>query len=282
MPGCDQISQGALYDCQNPLQGGAKARLILINLDDYGAATTNSNDVITALTLQANKAAYVFEGFKNSLVKSEEMVNPDSKQSVFKHKIDFAVYDISQAQKNNLQRMALGRFIAITENTQKGANTFEVYGLNSGLIMSPGVLRASNANNGTFRISLMSPEGEEEVKLPQTFFNTDYATTLAAINGLTFSPTITSVSPGTVAPAGGTAVTITGTNFFGGVGVNQVSTVFWVRQDQSGTRIQQASFTVVSNTSITLNSVALTAGSYKIEVNTSRGTVLSLAMITAS
>jgi hypothetical protein len=280
MPGCDQITLGALYDCQNPLQGGAKAKLVLINLDDFGSVTVNANDIITNFTLLTNRAGYLFEGFKNSLVKSEEMVNPDSKQSVFRHKIDFTVFDISQVQKNNLQRMALGRFIAITENTQKGANTFEVYGLNSGLVMAPGVLRASNANNGAFKITLQSAEGEEEVKLPQTLFSTDYTTTLNLVTGLTFPPSITTLSVTTILVAGGTAVTVTGTNFFGGVGVNQVTSVVWVNQT-TGARVNQASFTVASNTSITLTSVAVAAGPYKLEVTTTRGVALSTAIVTA-
>lgn len=281
MPGCDQITIGALYDCQNPLQGGAKSRLILINQDDLGSVTVNSSDVITAITLSTNKVAYIFEGFKNSLVKSEEMINPESKQSVYRHKVDFTVFDISQVQKNNLQRMALGRFIAIAENTQKGSNSFEVYGLNSGLVMAPGVVRASNANNGAFKLSLQSSEGEEEVKLPQTFLATDYSTSLTAVNNLLAFPTITTLSVSSVAAAGGTAVTVTGTNFFGGVGVNQVTSVVWVNQ-ATGARVNQATFTVVSNLSITLTSVALTAGPYKLEVNTTRGVAQSIAIVTAS
>lgn len=281
MPGCDQITIGAIYDCQNPLQGGAKSRLILVNLDDIASVTYNSTDVITAITLSTNKVAYLFEGFKNSLVKSEEMINPESKQSVFRHKIDFTVFDISQAQKNNLQRMALGRFVAIVENTQRGSNSFEVYGVNAGLVMAPGVVRASNANNGAFKLSLQSAEGEEEIKLPQTFLSTDYSTTLTAVNNLLAFPTITTLSVSSVAVAGGTAVTVTGTNFFGGVGVNQVTSVVWVNQ-ATGARVNQGTFTVASNTSITLTSVALTAGPYKLEVNTTRGVAQSLAIVTAS
>lgn len=280
MPGCDQITIGSGYDCQNPLQGGAKAKLILINLDDFGTVTTNASDIITAITLQANKAAYLFEGFKNSLVKSEEMVTPDSKQSVFRHKIDFTIYDISQAQKNNLQRMALGRFIAITENTQKGANTFEVCGLNSGLIMAPGALRASNANNGAFKVTLQSAEGEEEVKLPQTIFITDYATTLSTVTGLTFPPGIASFNVSSIAVGGGTFVTVTGTNYFGGVGSNQVLSVVWVNQT-TGARVTQTGVTVVLNTSLSFSSVAVASGSYKLELTTTRGAVLSTQVITA-
>ncbi len=277
--GCDQISIGAGYDCQTPLQGGAKAKLILLNLDDLGTVTASGTDIITGFTLLSNKAAYLFEGYRNSLVKSEELVIPDSSQALFRHKLEFAIFDISQAQKNNIQRMALGRFIAICENTQKGANSFEVFGLNSGLTLAPGVLRASNANNGAFKLTLQSAEGEEEVKLPQTIFITDYTTSAALVTGLTFQPTITSLNVSTILVAGGTAVTITGTNYFGGVGVNQVLSVTWVNQ-VTFARVNQTGLTV-GNTTISFTSVAVATGSYKVEVLTTRGVVQSTAIITA-
>lgn len=280
MPGCDQIKIGSSYDCQTPLQGGAKSRVILMNLDDIAGFTVDSNDVITAVTLQSLAAAYIFEGFRNSTVKSEELVAPATGQPVYRHKIEFTVFDISQLQKNNIQRMALGRLVAIVENTQKGANSFEVFGLNSGLTLLAGALRASNANNGAFRLTLQSPEGEEEVKLPQSFFATDYATSLAAVNALTFQPGITTLSVSTILVAGGTAVTVTGTNFFGGAGVNQVLTVKWVNQ-VTGSKVVQAAYTVASNTSITMTSTAVAAGSYKLEIVTTRGLALSTAIITA-
>lgn len=278
MPGCDQITIGSSYDCASPLQGGAKARLILINLDDLSSYTPGANNVISAIALLSNKAAYIFEGYRNSLVKSDELVVPQSGQSVYRHKIEFTVFDISQAQKNNIQRMALGRVIAICENTAKNANAFEVYGLGAGLTIVAGVLRASNANNGGYRLTLQSVEGEEEVMLPQTFFNTDYPTSRTAVDALTFQPTISSVT-GNILVAGGTAVTIAGTNFFGGVGSTQVLSLTWVNQT-TGARVNQTGLTV-TNIQITCTSVAVAAGIYKAEVLTTRGVVLATTLTSA-
>lgn len=280
MPGCDQITIGAAYDCAAPLQGGAKSKLILINLDDLSSYTPGANNIVSALALVTNKAALIFEGYRNSLIKSDELVVPDSGQAVYRHKIEFTVFDISQAQKNNIQRMALGRVIAICENTAKNANSFEIYGLGAGLGVVAGVLRASNTNNNAFRLTLQSFEGEEEVMLPQTFFITDYATTRTAIDALTFTPTVT-VNTTPILAAGGTAVTITGTNFHGGVGVSQVLSVTWVNQ-VTGARVNQTTFTVASNTSITCTSVAVAAGTYKCEVLTTRGVATNVQLTATS
>lgn len=276
---CDSISISGLYDCNSLPQGGAKARLILINFEELGSVVFNSNDVITNITMATNRCAYLFEGARDSLVKSEELIVPDSKISVFRHKIDFRVYDITQLQKNNLQNMSRGKYIAITENTQKNAQSFEIHGLNAGLVLAPGSLRASNANNGIWTLSLQSAEGQEEIKLPQTIFATDWATTSTLVTGLTFPPTITNLSVTNILVAGGTTVTVTGTNYFGGVGSGQIIGSAWINQ-VTGARVTQP-LSSATNTTINFTSAAVAAGFYRFEVTTTRGVATSTAVISA-
>lgn len=73
------------------------------------------------------------------------------------------------------------------------------------------------------------------------------------------TPTISSVFPATGAAAGGTAVTITGTNFAPGATVTLEGTAF-------------TSIVVVSPTKITAVSPAKTAGAYDVVVGTTGGT----------
>lgn len=282
MPGCDQITIGALYDCQNPPTGGARPRVVLVNRDDLGSVTANVTDIITAIALNSNAAAYVFEGYRGSVEFSEELVQPSAGQALFKHKINMAIFDFSQAQKNNIQRLCNGRVLAFIERTQKGSNSFVLAGIGSGLVVAPGVLSSTKTDAGIYKLTLQSPEGEEEAKLGQNVFITDYATTLSTLNGLTFAPTITSLSVTAIASAGGTAVTVTGTNFFGGVGVNQVVSATWVSTD--GTlRVNQTGLSGITNTNITIaSSVAVTAGrSWRLEVLTTRGVIQSTAIVTS-
>lgn len=280
MPGCDQITIGALYDCQNPPTGGARPRVILVNRDDLGSVTANANDIITAIALNANAAAYVFEGYRGSVGFSEELVQPSAGQALFRHKVMMSIFDFSQVQKTNIQRLCNGRVLAFIERTQKGANSFMLAGLGSGLIVAPGELSNTKTDAGTYKITLQSPEGEEEAKLAQNILVTDYATTLTTLNGLTFAPTISSLNVTTIASAGGTDVTATGTNFFGGVGVNQVVSVTWVNQ-LTGARVNQTGLTV-ANTTVSFTSVAVTAAqSWKLEILTTRGVVLSTAIVTS-
>jgi len=272
--GCGTITIGSINDCDNPLKSGTQSTMYLANYDDLVSVTLSPStpNLITALTFVSSTVMYVFEGFKQDVKPTQEVIAPSNGSNQLKHALGFIIYQISQLQKNNIQRIAKGNFIAIVENKGKDANSFEVYGLGSGLQIVPGVVRDTYANGGGYIISLATLEGEFEPKLPQTLFSTDYATTLALVKGYAALPTITNISDLALQVAGGDSETITGTGFYGGTGSSAVTLVQWVNQ-VTGALVTQTSVTVASNTSITFTSVALTAGSYKLRITTTRGVV---------
>ena len=269
---CVNITTGSRPDCNNPLKTGTQPRLFLMNYDDLLSVTTSTStpNLLTALTFATNTVSYLFEGYKQDVKPTQEVIAPSNGQNQFKHNLNFLVYEISQLQKNNLQRLAKGRFIAIVENKGKDANAFEVYGLNSGLELVPGVVRDPLANGGGYLISLATMENEFEPLLPQTLFDTDYATTKALVEEYAGLPTVTTISDLALQVAGGDSETITGTNFYGNTGASAVLSVEWVNQT-TGAKTTQTGVTVASDTSITFTSVALVAGAYRLRVTTTRG-----------
>ncbi len=272
---CGSLLTSLQLDCTNIIQGGVggDSRLVLIRKKDITATTLDTLGRVTAFTLAAGTTAYSFDGIKQSLKPRYEMVQSPSGQSVYRHQADFFYFDYSQTHKNNIQRMGSGRYVAIFQNAKEDTSAFEVLGLDVGLEMTA-ALRAPQENGGAFSITLASPENEFESKLPATFLSTDFAGSLTAINTLLALPTITTFSPSAAAAGGGTAITITGTNFFGG-GVN--SAVLSVRyiNNSTGAEVNQTSFTVASTTSITLSTVAMAAGNYDIQITTTKGVVRS-------
>lgn len=281
--GCGTITIGSINDCDNPLKSGTQPVMYLANYDDLVSVTLSSStpNLITALTFVSGAVLYMFEGFKQDTKPSQEVIAPSNGANQFKHSVNWIIYQISQLQKNNIQRIAKGNFIAIVENLGKDANSFEVYGLGVGMQIVPGVVRDSYANGGGYILSLATLENQFEPKLPQTLFSTDYATTLALVKGYAALPTITTVSDIALQVAGGDAETITGTGFYGGGGSSAVTRIEWVNQ-VTGALVNQPTFTVASNTSITFTSVAITAGAYKLRITTSRGVVESAQTAIAS
>lgn len=184
MANCGLIAAGASYDCENPLQGGVSSKLRLLNLSEITGVTEDvtTDNLLTDITIASGgKAAWAFEGYRNSMTPSHEAILPDTGQTLYKHQVNFFVFDIGQTVKNTIQQLALGRFVAIVENAGKNEDSFEILGLNGGLELVPGALRNANENNGAYNIILATPDNEGEAKLPQTLFITDYATTLAQV-----------------------------------------------------------------------------------------------------
>ncbi len=280
---CGKIKGGVGYNCDSPLQGAVEPTVRLFNKRQIlGYGTGSTRNLITSLTLESGASGYLFEGFGRSVAPSQEVLKMASGQNLTKHQVVLYIFDRGQETKNIIQDLLLGSFIAVVEGTKKDADCFEVYGLNSGLMLAPGKINEQNADNGAYVITLSTPEGQGESRLPQTFYDESaYSSTKTLLDGYLYLPTITVVSDVTIGTAGGDAETITGTNFYGSQGSDDVVSLTWVKKT-TGVEVSQATYTVTSATSITFNSVALTAGVWNLKVKTSKGTFLSPIKVTVS
>lgn len=188
---CGSITRGSQADCDNLPPGGTNARLILINHDEVTGFTEDQDLNITDITLSGGSSAYEFLGFRNDVKKSEDVIKPEVGIPKFKHTVGFVVYENTQIQKNNVENLARGRFVAIVENRGKDANSFEVVGRAVGLEIVAGPIRNAHENGGFFVINLSTPDeqGELEPQLPQTLLaggssGTPYEGNLAFIESL--------------------------------------------------------------------------------------------------
>lgn len=165
---------------------GTKARVLLANLDDVEEFVEDADGVITDITMKSGKTFFAFTGFRNDAKKSEEVLKPEIGPAQFKHNAGWVIYERTQDQKNNIEGIVRGRTVAIFELKGKDDTSFEVVGKEVGLEIVAGPIRNAHENGGFFVLSLSTPDdqGEYEPKLPQTLLDTDYATTLALVDGL--------------------------------------------------------------------------------------------------
>lgn len=190
MAACGSITRGSQADCLNIPDGGTRARLILMNYDEVAAYTEDADNTITDIDLTVGAFAYEFLGFRNDVKKSEEVIKPETGVSKFKHNVGFVVYENTQLQKNNVENIARGRFVAVVENKGKTENVFEVVGKGVGMEIVAGPIRNAHENGGFFVISLSTPDdiGELENSLPQTLqivgSGSTYENTLAFLESL--------------------------------------------------------------------------------------------------
>lgn len=281
---CAGISINADYDCVNPPIAGVEERLTLMNFKDIASfAVQGANpSIIEGFTLKSGKQAFSFQGVRNSLVPEQHYAPGRFSPSSYEHLVNFLVWDDAQAQKDNLEAMAVEKQVAIIQNANQ---TFEVYGIRNGLeVTTNDRLPGDQDTGGGYQIVLKTSENEaKEPKLPRTFFKTDFAATLALVDDLLNFPILFNISPLTGSTAGGDTFTITGKNFFNTltVPVADVTSLDFI--DTLLAVTNQAAFVVDSDTQISIaSSVALSAGTYGIQVTTSAGVVVGEKILVIS
>ena len=164
---CYLIDRGSTVDCEVPA-AGTEATLILMNWDDVETIYINDEGKIISIDLNGDAVAYEFFGFNQDVRKSEGVVQTNLKNR-FTHSVDFVVYEVTQEQKNNLRKMAKGRFMAIMELKGMQDYSIELLGIEVGLKMLGAQIKNVHENSGVYTISLSTPDNgiEFERKLPQ-------------------------------------------------------------------------------------------------------------------
>ena len=170
--GCGNITSGSTPDCDNLPSGGTRARLVLVNYDDLledpSAFAENGTFKITDVNLKPGRSGYTFTGFRNDMKKTTEVINPGIGLNQFKHTCGWVIYERTQVQKNNIEKICRGKFVAFAENKGRDDDALECLGKDVGLEIVVGPIRNAHENGGFFMINMATAEGEFESKLPQT------------------------------------------------------------------------------------------------------------------
>lgn len=188
-----KITKNIGYHCA--LIGGVEARLWLFNRDEVlGPVRDVTNpQIITDLTMKVKTtgtpnvlySGYRYEGYNNSVKPKETYVAGKAVGPRFDHVIDFVIFSRNSDVKAEIEAIAAGKFIAIIENVNKADdNAFEVYGLDVGLELKSLTADSTGDTEGAYALQLGSPDNFKEPHLSANFFDTDYATTLDALNTL--------------------------------------------------------------------------------------------------
>ena len=185
---CSLISAGISPDCDNPLISGVNDRLILFNHDDVVDVTFDVTDteIVTDLVFDTGGQGFEWQGqnFSNEPA-SRAVVGRYAKS--FEHELTFLVFGEGNVVKEQLNLMSQGKITAMVQNQFEGTAgdaAFTYYGLRQGMQISEmEQLKADQETLGAYRVVLKSFDQALEGKLPNVFFTTDFATTLAKVDG---------------------------------------------------------------------------------------------------
>lgn len=186
---CANISENVLLDCQKRISAGANDNLFLLNYNDIAAITrdiTNPN-LIESFSLVSGAFLYKFEGFNDSVEPRSALV--ESRYSkLYDHEVTFKIFDNTVEIKDQIDRMAQGKMVAIIENNFAGSDgetKFEIYGITGGLqLREMERIVQDEETQGAYNLVLRSSDRSKEPNLPASLFETSIAATRAFINSL--------------------------------------------------------------------------------------------------
>jgi len=191
MQACSKIAANLNLMCDPPIVGGTRDVVYLFNHDDVLDALISRNidndQIIEDIVLESGITGYKVECINNSIMPKNGFVKQGF-MGGYNHEINYKVFDLSPDVKKELEKLRLGRFVAIVENVYRrvnGNSAFEIYGLDAGMILESLERDPNNAETqGTYDIVLKTSERSLEQHLPATFFDTDYETTKTIVEAL--------------------------------------------------------------------------------------------------
>ena len=180
------IAADILKDCAAPPTAGAEMFAYAFNRRDIDSVTYDQSNprLVTAITLADGAKAYKIENFKKEIDAGFDLVTSDTNIDKFNQYVKFEAWGIDSDTVKALDE--LSDLVIIVERKNKGADgdgAFQIYGLQTGLYKSSDTMRANTAS-GKRIIELTNQAEEESTVSYHVFFDTDYATTKAAVEAL--------------------------------------------------------------------------------------------------
>lgn len=196
MANCYLLTKSITDDCDNPIVSGVDAKMWVFPLSVWKAAAftydaTDSNLITDIVPASGETGAYITGAFQSIEASVSEAVSPYATN--FVHQIIARILANSVEVKQELEKLAKGKFVIVVQNNHKGVDdkvAFEVYGHVSGLRSSEGGREVNNTDTlGGYTFTLATEEGTVEPRLPMSVLNTDYATTLALLDSIVTATT---------------------------------------------------------------------------------------------
>lgn len=183
------LADNIAKNCAAPIAGGYTGRGILIDLADVASFTVSGTNprIITAISLAAGKKVSVIDNAfsPQPLTGSNSQSNTDD--GMMKHRKTLVLTipkrgaGASKALVEPTYQSPLGYVAILEKKDRNGDGSFELVGYEQGLVANADGIVRNEYENGGCTIVTMSCN---EVNFENVFYDTDYATTLAAFNSL--------------------------------------------------------------------------------------------------
>ncbi len=176
-------------DCATPLTGGYTGRGVLIDIADLQSVTQDGSNprILTAITLATGKKLSVIDNsaMEQPLNGSTSQSNTDDGMMKFRKTLVLNIPRRGAAASKDIvepsYQSPLGYLALLEKKDRSGDGSFEVVGFEQGLkANADGIVRNEYENGGSTILTMSC----NETNFENVFFDTDYATTLAAFETL--------------------------------------------------------------------------------------------------
>lgn len=181
----DLIQQGYQKDCAREPKKGFGREAILINYEDIDWANVvvgADANIITTLPLKSGKVGYSIVQFKDPFNGTAKAFHEGTYINSWDKTFVFATITRDQQQSLKLNDpLANGKYVVIVRNEDGGSDgkaTFEIYGYHNGLKLTAA---DHNPYGDTYGGDLFTSQEQEAGRSAMYLFNTDVATTEAAV-----------------------------------------------------------------------------------------------------
>jgi len=179
------ISANLINDCNNQPTAGLESVIYAFNRSEIsGTKDTTNPNLMTALSVETGAQGFKIQGYKKTSNVGFDFESEETMPERYPQFFSSIVWGIDAETVKQLND--LNDIVIVVENKnpgQDGDGKFEIYGFDTGLYKTT-LTKRSNENGGTFNLEMGSLEGEAPTRSHYVFFDTDAATTKAALEGL--------------------------------------------------------------------------------------------------
>lgn len=189
---CGKITKNLLLAGCGASIAALAPEIILLNFADIDkAGSAVEGNVISTLLLNTGAKGVKYESAKKAFEGSTSL-NKGTYLNTHNHQVLFRSFVKSQDVKNELNKFSNGRFVAIVKNLdiKNPETTYEVYGWDSGLVLSDFQSATTDTDGVLYTVTLTSDDDCKESELPKSLFSETLKDTETMINGLIASTSV--------------------------------------------------------------------------------------------
>lgn len=181
---CDNIKEDITSNCSTQRVAGLEKKSWIFIRKNHTITYDNTDpNKVTSITNALGKKAYSLTSVKNGANAGSDRVVKDNRADMFKHYFGFDIFEITADASLNVDAIE-DIFVVVEQKTASatGEGKFIGFGLKQGMWPTSDTER-TNENDGVRRLELTSTDTAPEPFSKYIIFDTDYATTLALLDG---------------------------------------------------------------------------------------------------